>query len=151
MGAPNTIGIPKSPLADRPADPPKIYYELKGESFKIIKPIEITEQKSVSELIPSSRFKFKSWVLSIENHGKIDAFRKFQKWVTPENHDFRILKVYGSQLGFQIHIFEKRADPSSGVCHNSAWSPSYEKKVPFIFEIQTTPWGTINRGPLKAL
>ena len=33
---------------------------------------------------------------------------------------------------FQIHIFEKRADPSSGVCHNSAWSPSYEKKVPFI-------------------
>ena len=50
-----------------------------------------------------------------------------------------MLEGYGSQVGFQIHIFEKRADPSSEVCHNSAWSPSYEKKVPFIFETWTAP------------
>ena len=65
-------------------------------------------------------------------------------------HDFRILESFGSQLGFQIHIFEKRADPSSGVCHNSAWSPSYEKKFPNIVKSGPPHREAINKGLLEA-
>ena len=61
--------------------------------------------------------------------------------VLTENHDFRILEGYGSKLGWQIIIFEKRADPSSGVGHDSAWRLSYEKKVPGLGEIRTTSSG----------
>ena len=47
----------------------------------------------------------------------LECFRQFR--------DFRILGGDESKVGFQIHVFMKRADTSSEVCHNSAWRPSY--------------------------
>ena len=64
--------------------------------------------------------------------------------VVIQNHDFRTLEGYGSKPVFQIHIFEKRADPFSGVCHNSFWSLSHETKNPGIWRNLDHPIG----GPL---
>ena len=66
---------------------------------------------------------------------------------TPKNPDCSTLRKYifelvegiGPQLRFQILSWTKRADPSPGVCPNSAWSPSYEKFIPEIAKIWTTP------------
>jgi len=75
---------------------------------------------------------------------KAYSLRKSQKLVLSETHNFWTLEGYGSKLGLQIYIFKKRADLSSGGCHNSPWSPSYEETVPGFREICTTPSG----GPL---
>ena len=55
---------------------------------------------------------------------------KNQIVVPSEKYIFEIFEGIGPQLRFQILSWTKRADPSLGVCPNSAWSPSYEKFIP---------------------
>ena len=59
--------------------------------------------------------------------------------VPPENCVFDIFEGIGCQLRFQILNWMKRADPSFGVCRNSARNRSYNFFCPDIVKIWTTP------------